>query len=394
MASLHKRGDAIVQRGLGSWSCKIDWGHVDEALERAHNASLPRPASPRALVFELHEACTGWVSQELPRITELRTLPSARVFLTTLVRSPFSHSLSAWMCGGKPSFGRFNRTIDYWLPYNMQSNQLLHGDFDRFMMGNKEPMGKRYRHFGEAEFNRTLDVVRRFDLVCTTEELAPCMERLLQELGLPFVRIGHAAPAHGRMGAGTLPADESKVVQEECTAKGLDCAAIVAERTRYDARLYAHALGLWSVARTAPVGIARLPPIGHPPFVAERRTGGAVAPTLPLGNHRVAFLHYHKTGHDLSPLLAKRASRFLDGVQFSGRVTENKRSAFSHPLNCHSAKDIQVWTAPDIALRASPVPSCYFVVQFIRDPSDWAISYYDYPPSSPNARGLGQETSA
>ena len=151
----------------------------------------------------------------------------------------------------------------------------------------------------------------------------------------------------------------------------------MAERTRDDARLYAHALGLWSVARAAPVGIARLPPIG-PPLVAERRTGGTVAPTLPLGNHRVAFLHYHKTGHDLSPLLAKRASRFLDGVQFSGRVSENKRSAFSHPLNCHSAKDIQVWTAPDIALRTSPVPSCYFVVQFIRDPSDWAISYYDY----------------
>lgn len=251
MASLNKRGDAIVRRGNAPWSCKIDWGHVDKALERAHNASLPCPASPQALVFELHEACQGWVSQELPRITELRTLPSARVFLTTLVRSPFSHSLSAWMWGGKPSFGRFNRTIEYWLPYNMQSNQLLHGDFDHFMMGNKEPMGKRYRAFGEAEFNRTLDVVRRFDLVCTTEELAPCMERLLQELGLPLVKIGHTAPAHNRMGG--LPANESKVVQEECTAKGLDCAAIVAERTRYDAKLYARALGLWSVARTAPV---------------------------------------------------------------------------------------------------------------------------------------------
>ena len=175
----------------------------------------------------------------------MRTAEHAKVMLTTLVRSPFSHSLSAWMWAGRPNFGKFNRTIEYWLPYNMQSNQLLYGDFDRFMMGNKEPMGRRYRHFGGADFGRTLSVLGKFDIVCTTERIVPCMKRVLRELGLPSVTIGHVSPAHNQVGVGTPPLNHSKIVKKECTAKGLDCVKIVEERTHYDSMLYDHALGRW-----------------------------------------------------------------------------------------------------------------------------------------------------
>ena len=73
-------------------------------------------------------------------------------------------------------------------------------------------------------------------------------------------------------------------MQEECTAKGLDCAAIVAERTRYDARLYARALGLWSVARAAHVGTEYLlrPHAGHTGWLSVPPPRRAVcAPFVP-----------------------------------------------------------------------------------------------------------------
>lgn len=124
-------------------------------------SAINETMSRQIRVFEMHEGCGAFNTDVLPIVQRLRS--TTKVLLTTFVRDPFAHSISAWLWAGKPSFGRFNRTISYWLPYNMQSNQLLHGDFDPFFMGNKDPKGTIYRKFNDKMFHHLLEILKQYD---------------------------------------------------------------------------------------------------------------------------------------------------------------------------------------------------------------------------------------
>ena len=241
---VHKTGGTSLRR-------------VFAQLAQLHVARLPggwrctanvttSPAVPS--LFEMHERCERFNADVLPVVHALRAQKPV-VLLTTFVRDPFEHSLSAWLWAGKPSFGRFNRTIAYWLPWNMQSNQLLRGDFDRYFMGNKEPKGSAYRDFDEGMFGelvRLLDA--HYDVVCPTDLMEQCTQRVLQRLSLPRLAIPHAAPRHGQSTG--RPVDHAAAVAVEC--RGIDCRRLVATRTVYDQRLFAYAqrsVRGWEVGR-------------------------------------------------------------------------------------------------------------------------------------------------
>ena len=186
-------------------------------------------------VFEMHTKCTRFNTNVMPVIEEFRA--RTQVVLTTFVREPFEHSMSAWLWAGKPSFARFNRTISYWLPYNLQSNLLLRGDFDPFFMGNKEPKGSVYRRFNDAGFEELLRILSRYTLVCPTTTIQRCTDCILQRLELPMFSVQHIAPAPG---SGTrLPVNHSDATRRECS--NIDCNTLVAQRTHYDKRLFAYA---------------------------------------------------------------------------------------------------------------------------------------------------------
>ena len=180
-------------------------------------------------VFEMHEGCVAFNTKVLPAIDRLRV--RTRVLLSTFVRNPFEHSISAWLWAGKPSFGKFNRTISYWLPYNMQSNQLLHGDFDPFFMGNKDPKGRLYRRLSDRGFEKLLHVV------CPTNVMAYCAQYILKQLGLPNMSIPRIAAEHGRTTG--EPLNHTQVTAHEC--KNINCMELVANRTRCDEQLFVYA---------------------------------------------------------------------------------------------------------------------------------------------------------
>ena len=186
-------------------------------------------------VFEMHTKCMTFNTEVLPVLEAVRA--HAQVVLTTFVREPFQHSISAWLWTGKPSFASYNRTIDYWLPYNLQSNLLLRGDFDPYFMGNKEPKGSVYREFNAAMFEELLRILSRYTLVCPTTSMEQCTRYVLRRLRLPQVPVPHIAPApHRSMGK---PVNHTAANAEECV--NIDCAELVAERTQFDGRLYQYA---------------------------------------------------------------------------------------------------------------------------------------------------------
>ena len=187
----------------------------------------------------MHQDCKGFSAQLLPLIHSLRK--TMRVLLSTFVREPFAHSLSLWMWVGKPKFGKYNRSIDYWLPFNFQSNTLLYGDhFDRGFMGNKPPKGALYRKFSERDFETLVSVMRaRYDVVCPTGRMELCITYMLRVLGLPTVATPKIAPRHNKQTG--IARDHELLEREECARAGVDCRRLVDERTKYDARLFAFA---------------------------------------------------------------------------------------------------------------------------------------------------------
>ena len=191
--------------------------------------------STQTRVFEMHESCVAFNTDVMPIIDRLRV--RTQVLLTTFVRKPFDHSISAWMWAGKPSFGKFNRTISYWLPYNMQSNQLLYGDFDRFFMGNKDPRGRLYRRLDDQAFEKLLRIMSHYDVVCPTDVMAFCIQYILKKLNLPSMSIPRIAPSHGRTSG--EPINHTNVIAHEC--KNINCTDLIATRTQYDEQLFAYA---------------------------------------------------------------------------------------------------------------------------------------------------------
>ena len=97
--------------------------------------------------------------------------------------------------------------------------------------------------------------------------------------------------------------------------------------------------------------------------------------------HRISFLHYHKTGHDLSRVLARAVSSTLAINKTMSHLKKRKRS--DNELSCSGRDEVQVWTAPELFQRIAPVPSCNIIVHMVRDPASWAISSYDYHRQDP-----------
>ena len=104
--------------------------------------------------------------------------------------------------------------------------------------------------------------------------------------------------------------------------------------------------------------------------------------TSPPSSHRISFLHYHKTGHDLSRVLARGVSSTL-AIDLTVAHHQPKRGRFDSELSCSGRDEVQVWTAPELFPRVAPVPSCNIVVHMVRDPASWAISFYDYHRQDP-----------
>lgn len=186
-------------------------------------------------VFEMHEGCTKFNTVVLPNVERIRI--SSPVFLTTFIREPFDHSISAWLWAGKPSFGKFNRTISYWLPWNMQSNQLLYGDFDHYFMGNKYPKGKIYNNFNDKSFEKLLNILVYYDIICPTNTMVVCIQYILRKLNLPIIKIPHIAPRHG-LDTGR-PVNHTEALIREC--KHIDCKYLIKNRTQYDKKLFKYA---------------------------------------------------------------------------------------------------------------------------------------------------------
>ena len=103
--------------------------------------------------------------------------------------------------------------------------------------------------------------------------------------------------------------------------------------------------------------------------------------TSPPSSHRISFLHYHKTGHDLSRVLASAVSSTLAIHTTESHLKKRKRS--DNELSCSGRDEVQVWTAPELFQRIAPVPSCNIIVHMVRDPASWAISSYDYHRQDP-----------
>ena len=76
--------------------------------------------------------------------------------------------------------------------------------------------------------------------------------------------------------------------------------------------------------------------------------------TSPPSSHRISFLHYHKTGHDLSRVLARGVSTTL-AMHLTEAHHQPKRERFDSELSCSGPNEVQVWTAPDLFQRVAPV---------------------------------------
>ena len=186
---LHERKALTLVPG---WNCRID--RIKNLSASTYSASAD--AVSHGWCAEMHQDCKWFSAQLLPLIHRLRG--TMRVLLSAFVREPFAHSLSLWMWAGKPKYGKYNHSIDYWLPFNFQSNTLLYGDhFDQFFKGNKPPKGALYRSFSERNFESLVSVMRaRYDVVCPTGRMELCITYMLRDLGLPMVATPRIAPRH------------------------------------------------------------------------------------------------------------------------------------------------------------------------------------------------------
>jgi len=102
-------------------------------------------------------------------------------------------------------------------------------------------------------------------------------------------------------------------------------------------------------------------------------------------SHRISFLHYHKTGHDLSRVLASAVSSTL--AIHAMKAHQRKRERFDNELSCSGPDEVEVWTAPELFQRVAPVPPCNIMVHMVRDPASWAVSSYDYHRQDPTPEG-------
>ena len=102
-------------------------------------------------------------------------------------------------------------------------------------------------------------------------------------------------------------------------------------------------------------------------------------------SHRISFLHYHKTGHDLSRVLASAVSSTL--AIHAMKAHQRKRARFDNELSCSGPDEVEVWTAPELFQRVAPVPPCNIMVHMVRDPALWAVSSYDYHRQDPTPEG-------
>jgi hypothetical protein len=104
----------------------------------------------------------------------------------------------------------------------------------------------------------------------------------------------------------------------------------------------------------------------------------------PTPTPKLLFLHYHKTGHDLSRILATRAFREEQFVKFkrskpASAVVEAQRQPST------SDSKISVVAAVDLTKHWDQLLDTQ-VVHFVRDPLDWVLSAYLYHSQRPIPR--------
>ena len=189
----------------------------------------------------MHDGATSFAGSFMPRVEQLRSV--RRVLLTTRVRLPVDHYVSAWLWGGEPRLWPFNRTFAWWAPRNLQSNLFLLGDFKGWMDGVKR--AALYDHFGQAEFEDLQKMLSRFDLVWPLDEYQAGLRALAQLLEFPAVVTNRSlksrpiAPTSGDLKG--APRNHTYHEERLCGAEG--CAGLVAERAPFDAQLYAWVKG-------------------------------------------------------------------------------------------------------------------------------------------------------
>jgi len=93
----------------------------------------------------------------------------------------------------------------------------------------------------------------------------------------------------------------------------------------------------------------------------------------------LVFIHYHKTGNQLTPQLKEGIQKYKRlGLSNNAARLGGKRICPCGALPCEEQGGSTIWNAPEMSLRPSPMPPCYAFLHMVRDPAKWAVSFYDY----------------
>lgn len=105
------------------------------------------------------------------------------------------------------------------------------------------------------------------------------------------------------------------------------------------------------------------------------------------------LVHYHKTGHDLTRSIRSLLTTLLLYNSNSSDLDRSRcrHQGFACPWRCGQqlwfsilpTSHLAIVTAPELACVQVEVPSSHRIVHFVRDPSRWAISAYDYHKQDP-----------
>ncbi|KAL1503110.1 hypothetical protein AB1Y20_011173 [Prymnesium parvum] len=238
---------------LGAWDelpYKSTWRHVFAtlaALEEPCDASVQQTR----VGVEVHERVREFDGVWLPNLRRVRQAvhrPCCRVLLSTRIREPLSHYLSAfyWVQAAKGVFRRPNMSVptffEKWMPPNLQSTLLLQGTFHGWYGGSYYFKSKaRYQLYqmNESKFEHLVDTLTHdYDVVYPVERFEEGLWRIAELLALPELVAGNRSSIHLRPSVGRrLDEDNSPRFLRACPNIS-HCRMLVEQRAPYDLRLY------------------------------------------------------------------------------------------------------------------------------------------------------------
>ena len=184
-------------------------------------------------IFEVHENTQEFYRDVLPFLP-MRT---PQIFTIVTLREPVAHAISFWLWCGKPRFGIYNRTMEYWMPHNPQTVFLAHGTFKNWENGDKFGAFKS-RSTAQALAKAQRMVNESYDLVCVTEELDGCIDRIKRKMLFLDSKkwVPHISPSHNTIKGRAKNHTNARI--EECDRKSVDCDRLFRDRLSLDKTLY------------------------------------------------------------------------------------------------------------------------------------------------------------